>query len=94
MPHLAGPQAVYLIGFAVVLCISWLAFSIDIPDRATECPQCDAERREAVFMRDAMRAQGPEMVTILVLLNSLMWPAALLGVIQRAGSHRRHSRGN
>lgn len=88
-----APQVVYLIGFAVMLGISWLAFSIDIPDRATKCPQCDAERREAVFMRDAVRAQGPQMVIIMVLLNSLMWPAALLGAVQRSGSHRRHKAG-
>ena len=89
---MSAPQAVYLIGFAVMLCLTWAAFSIDIPDRATKCPQCDAERREAVFVRDAVRAQGPQMVVIMVLLNSLMWPAALVGAVQQSGSHRRHSR--
>ena len=91
MIHLSTGWGIYLIGFAVMLCISWLAFTIDIPDRSTKCAECDAERRQAVFMRDAVRAMGGGMVTSVVVLNSIMWPVALLSALAQSGSHRRHA---
>ena len=89
--HLSTSEGVYFIGFCLVLCISWAAFSVDIPDRATKCAECDAERRQSVFMRDAVRAQGPQMVVMMILLNSVMWPMAVMGALSGIGAHRRHA---
>lgn len=91
MIHLSTFEGVYFIGFCVVLCISWAAFSVEIPDRSSGCAECDAARRQSVFARDSVRAMGPQMVVMMILLNSVMWPMALMSAVSQVGAHRRHA---